>query len=81
VRTPPVPLFIKEGEEAQPKGAFEKRCPSSTGRTGGLGVSHGRMAIRPYINPAVGARLASPLDQQGVWMLFPPFKGDIRGLT
>jgi hypothetical protein len=26
------------------------------------GVSHERIAIRPYINPAVGARLTSPLD-------------------
>jgi hypothetical protein len=29
------------------------------------GVSHGRMAIRPYINPVVGARLTSPLARRG----------------
>jgi len=25
-RTPPSPLFNKEGEEAKPQGAFKKRC-------------------------------------------------------
>ena len=41
---------------------YEKGAQEISLLTGNMGVAHGRMAIRPYISPAVGARLASPLD-------------------
>ena len=68
MRTPPDPLFDKEGEAAQPQGAFEIEV-QDTSCTGELGVS-------PRFFIKVPQRMG---DYQGVRILFPPFKGDSRG--
>jgi hypothetical protein len=57
---------------AEGEGSLRKRCPSmesSLGRTGGFGG----VPRLIFVPQSMG-------DYQGVWMLFPPFKGDSRGL-